>query len=328
MITSEQFSEAIYICGPLRFDGYRFLDSYQKIKNLAIHPEALLQPDYNRFQCDFIMPEDANLARSFYFFLQRAHKNYGFPNGVNAPDDGKWSHFYTAYLHLYMQNHPSYFDHPTWVAKWERLAQNGVQHEVATQVRKELMGDRKANPLEPRCANEAEFKNLAKQASEQVWIKRLTGENPQLLDRPDIILALSFKGNGFSEMMASGSPKLWNPEAEGCSYLAGKTIEVSRTIVFSQENDENHAVMFLLGLWLLKFPKKMDYKSRDHLLFCLLYLHLYREPLSEYFTRSTFAKRWQQFTFDEKEAVAADMRRHLAKIRNEASKAYPSDRPD
>jgi len=334
MITNEQFHEAVYISGPLQFDGYRFLDFYLKIKNLPEFQDEFLNECCTRFRLNFTLPEDTNLARAIYFFFQRAHKNYGFPNGPDAPEDGKWfgndgewSHFYLAFLHLYTQHHPSYFDQHSCAPEWKRLTQIGAEHEAATQVRKELMGDRKSQPLEPRCANEAEFKNLAKQASEQVWIKRLTGENPQLLNQPDIVMALSFKGNGFSEMMASGSPKLWHPEDQGCSYLAGKTIEVSSTITFSRENDENRGVMFLLGLWLLKFPKKIDYKSRDHLLFCLLYLHLYREPLSEYFTRKTFAKRWQQFTFDEKESVAATMRRHLAQVRNKAAKAYPSDRP-
>jgi len=333
MITDEQFYNAVYQGGPLQFDGYRFQDCYRKIKNPPEGKTGFLDEYCKRFSRDFILPEDTNLARAIYFFLQRAWKDYT-PNKPYAPEDGKrvgyyeeWSNFYLAFLHLYTQHHPSYFDQHDWAPEWKRLTQIGAEHEVATQVRKELMGDRKSQPLEPRCANEAEFKNLANQASEQVWINRLTGENPQLLNRPDIVMALSFKGNGFSEMMASGGPHLWDLQAKGCSYLAGKTIEVSSTITFSLENDENRAVMFLLGLWLLKFPKKMDYKSRDHLLFCLLYLHLYREPLSEYFTRKTFAKRWQQFTFDEKEAVAATMRRHLAQVRNKAAKAYPSDRP-
>lgn len=333
MITDEQFYSAVYQEGPLQFDGYRFLDFYRKNKNIPEGQTGFLDEYCQRFSRDFILPEDTNLARAIYFFLQRARKDYT-PSKPYAPEDGKrvgyyeeWSHFYLAFLHLYTQHHSRYFDHHTCAPEWKKLTQIGAEHEVATQVRKELMGARKSLPLEPRCANEAEFKNLAKQASEQVWIKRLTGENPQLLNQPDIVMALSFKGNGFSEMMESGSPKLWYPEDHGCSYLAGKTIEVSSTITFSLENDENRAVMFLLGLWLLKFPKKMDYKSRDHLLFCLLYLHLYREPLSEYFTRKTFAKRWQQFTFDEKEAVASNMRRHLAQVRNEAAKAYPSDRP-
>jgi hypothetical protein len=333
VITDEQFYNAVYQEGPLRFDGYRFQDCYRKIKNQPEGQTGFVDEYCQRFSRDFVMPEDTNIARAIYFFFQRAHKD-STPSKPYAPEDGKrvgdygeWSHFYLAFLHLYTQHHPSYFDQRSCAPKWNRLALDGVQHEAATQVRKELMGARKSQPLEPRCANEAEFKNLANQASEQVWIKRLTGENPQLLNRPDIVMALSFKGNGFSEMMASSSPKLWYPEVQGCSYLAGKTIEVSSTITFSMENDENRAVMFLLGLWLLKFPKKIDYKSRDHLLFCLLYLHLYREPLSEYFTRKAFAKRWHQFTFDEKEAVAANMRRHLAQIRNEAAKAYPNDRP-
>lgn len=334
MITNDQFYEAVYISGPLQFDGYRFLDFYRKIKNLPEFQDEFLNECCKRFRLNFTLPEDTNLARAIYFFFQRDHKNYGFPVGPDAPEDGKWfgndgewSHFYLDFLHLYMHSHPRYFDEQTRAPEWKRLKQIGAEHKVATQIRKELMGDRKANPLEERCANETEFKYLAKQASEQFWMKRLTEEHPQFLNQPDIVMALAFKGNGFSEMMASGSPKLWDPETEGCSYLAGKTIEVSRTITFSLENDENRAVMFLLGLWFLKYPEMMDYKSREHLLFCLLYLHLYREPLSEYFTRKTFAKRWQQFTFDEKEAVAANMRRHLAQVRNEAAKAYPSDRP-
>lgn len=331
IITNEQFYNAVYSFGPLQFNGYRFQDCYRKIKNLPEWQAGFIDEHCKRFCRDFILPEDTNIARAIYFFFQRANKDYT-PNKPFAPEDGKWggdygdgewSHFYLAFLHLYKQHHPSYFDQHTWAPEWKRLVLNGGQHKAATQIRKELMGARKSQPLETRCANEAEFRNLANQASEQVWIKRLTGENPQLLNQPDIVMALSFKGNGFSEMMASGGSQLWDLQAKGCSYLAGKTIEVSSTITFSLENDENRAVMFLLGLWLLKFPKKMDYKSRDHLLFCLLYLHLYREPLSEYFTRKAFAKRWQQFTFDEKEAVAANMRRHLAQIRNEAAKAYP-----
>jgi len=54
------------------------------------------------------------------------------------------------------------------------------------------------------------------------------------------------------------------------------------------------------------------------------YLHLYRQPLSEYFTRSAFAKLWNALPFAEKEAVAADMRRNLARIRNEAVRADPA----
>ncbi|HNX33771.1 MAG TPA: hypothetical protein PKM57_04035 [Kiritimatiellia bacterium] len=43
----------------------------------------------------------------------------------------------------------------------------------------------------------------------------------------------------------------------------------------------------------------------------------------------TFAKRWNAIPFEEKEAVAADMRRNLARIRNEAAKARPCERsPD
>ena len=43
-----------------------------------------------------------------WFAFQRSHKNYGFPVGPNAPEDGKeygnageWSHFYLLFLHLY-----------------------------------------------------------------------------------------------------------------------------------------------------------------------------------------------------------------------------------
>ncbi|MDD2461474.1 MAG: hypothetical protein GX748_02555 [Lentisphaerae bacterium] len=53
----------------------------------------------------------------------------------------------------------------------------------------------------------------------------------------------------------------------------------------------------------------------------------YRQPLSEYFTRSAFAKRWNAIPFAQKEAAAADMRRNLARIRNEAAKTYPCDLP-
>jgi hypothetical protein len=47
-------------------------------------------------------------------------------------------------------------------------------------------------------------------------------------------------------------------------------------------------------------------------------------PFSEYFTRSAFAKRWHAIPFEEKEAVAADMRRNLTRIRNQAARADPA----
>lgn len=56
-------------------------------------------------------------------------------------------------------------------------------------------------------------------------------------------------------------------------------------------------------------------------------LFQYRQPLSEYFTRSAFAKRWNATPFAEKEAVAADMRRNLVRIRNEAARSDPASSP-
>ncbi len=334
MFTDTEFYEAVYIHGPLRFDGYRFLEFYRAKMNLHEGAEGFVHDFCSRSQRDFKLPEDANLSMAVCFFFQRGHKNYGFPNGPDAPEDGKWfgsegvwSHFYLLYLHLYRHTIPSYFGRPDSLPAWSTMLGDGTADAVATRTRQELVGYRGSEPLELRCVNADELQNLATQASEKYWLKKLTDGNPQLLDRPDVILALSFKANGFTRMMTANPDPLWHPQSHESSCLAERTMKMlSSEFAFSAENDENRAVMFLLELWLLDHPDKADYKSREHLLFCLLYLHLYRQPLSAYFTRSAFGKRWQQFSFDAKETVAANMRRNLARIRNEAAKAHPCER--
>ena len=56
------------------------------------------------------------------------------------------------------------------------------------------------------------------------------------------------------------------------------------------------------------------------------YLHLYRRPLSRYFTRRSFAQRWQALSFDAKETAAANIRRHLTEISNAPHSRDQDDR--
>lgn len=332
-MSNVQFDEVIYILNPLRFNGISFVEFYQRNKNLDKDMAPFVFNLVHSYRDKFLLPEDTNLVALIYFWLQRDYSFFGFPRDPYPIQDetgplgscGPWSHFYLLYLHLYREKYPSYLCINEMEAHWRFLTANGIEHEVATHIRREMIGYRGDQPFHSRNVPSDELQNLANHATEKDWLTTLTDSSMKLKNRPDVILALSFKGNGFSTMMMTPAfENNWKPQSESSTYLVEKTmLFLSCNIPFSLDNDENRAVMFMLQLWLLQHPEKAQYNSREHLVFCLLYLHLYREPLSAYFTRQTFTKRWQQFTFDEKEAVAANMRRHLTQVRNEAAKTYP-----
>ena len=339
MFTNTEFYEAVYIHGPLRFDGYRFLDFYHSNKNLPQKIEAFMCDVYHRFAREFLLPEDTNLAMGLCFGLQRDHKNYGFPNGPNAPEDGKWygnpgewSHFYLLFLHLCRHTIPTCFQRQDSMPTWNRFQDSGTVAAVATRIRRELLGYRgpQSGPLILRSGPVEDYRHLARNAAEKHWLPDFEKSPAPLAQRPEFILALAFKANGFANMMTAGTSPLWQPSGEAVSYLVDMTMRLlSSESAFSPDDDENRAVMFMLARWLLDHAEQADFNSRDHLVLGLLYLHLYRQPPSEYFTRSTFAKRWQTIPFATKESAAADIRRNLARIRNDAAKAHPCDRtPD
>ena len=327
MLTDTDFYEAVYIHGPLRFDGYRFLDFYHANKRLAGEVQAFGHELCTRFQREFWLPDNKDLAMAVWFFFQRGHKNYGFPNGPNAPEDGTsfgndgaWSHFYLLYLNLYRHTFPTYFQHRDYMPHWKGLINNGTAAAVATQIRRELIGYRGSETLISRCGPSDDYTRLSRLAQEKDWLLDFEKSTSPLAHRPEFILALAFKANGFANMMTAGTSPLWQSSGGETSYLVDKTMRLlSSDSAFSPDNDENRAVMFMLARWLLDHPGQADFNSRDHLVFSLLYLHLYRQPLSEYFTRSAFAKRWNAMPFEQKESVAANMRRNLARIRNEAA---------
>jgi len=334
MFTGTEFYEAVYLHGPLRFDGYRFLDFYHANRRLAQPAQTFGHELCLRFQRDFWLPENNDLSMVVWFAFQRAHKNYGFPTGPDAPEDGtwygnpgEWSHFYLLYLHLYRHTFPVYFQRQDSMPTWNRLQNTGTVAPVATRIRRELLGYRgpQSGPAILRSGPAEDYHHLARNAAEKHWLPDFEQSPTPLAHRPEFILALSFKANGFADMMTAGTSPLWQPSGGETSYLVDKTMSMlSSESAFSPGDDENRAVMFMLARWLLDHPGQADFNSRDHLVFCLLYLHLYRQPLSEYFTRSAFAKRWKAIPFAEKEAVAADMRRNLARIRNEAARTDPA----
>jgi len=333
MFTDTEFYEAVYLHGPLRFDGYRFLDFYHANKNLPQKMEAFMNDVYHRFAREFLLPEDTNLAMGLCFGLQRDHKNYGFPNGPNAPEDGKWygnpgewSHFYLLFLHLYRHTFPTHYQRQDSMPTWTRFQDSGTVAAVATRIRRELLGYRgpQSGPLILRSGPAEDYRHLARHAAEKHWLPAFEKSPSPLAQCPEFILALAFKANGFANMMTTGTSPLWQPSGGETSYLVDKTMMLlSSESALSPDDDENRAVMFMLARWLLDHPEQTGFNSRDQLVFSLLYLHLYRQPLSEYFTRSTFAGRWNDSPFPEKEAVAADMRRNLARIRNEAATPTP-----
>lgn len=334
MITETEFYEAVYIDGPLRFDGYRFVEFYCTNQHLKIEPEMFGRGICEHYTRDWLLPENNDLSMVVWFAFQRAHKDYSFPAGPEAPEDGQWygnagewSHFYLLYLHLYRHTFSSCFQCKDCQPQWTRFIDSGITCAAATQIRRELIGHRGSQSLHVRNSPSPELLNLAQNASETCWLPKLMEQSANLQKRPDVILALTFKGNGFSQMMTSAKTCCLPIEGNAGSYLAEHTTRlISFDIPFSTEDDENRSVMFMLQLWLLNNPEMAKFNSREHLVFCLLYLHLYRQPLSEYFTRSTFAKRWDAIPFPKKEAVAADIRRNLARIRNEAAKAHPCER--
>lgn len=335
MSTNDEFSEAIYISGPLHFDGYRFIDFYCSNKRLKIKPDHLWSGIYEQYKQDWVLPENNDLSMAVWFALQRGHKNYGFPSGPDAPEDGQWfgnlgmwTHFYLLFLHLYNHTFPSYFElDRQLVSEWKILGACGAKLEVATKVRLELIGYRGGHlehPFTSRIGSLEAYHGLARSASESQWLPKMAAFEKDLKSRPELVLALSFKANGFSQMMSKPNSNFWQPDKAGTPYLVEKTLcLLSSKMAFLADDDENRAVMFMLAQWLLEHPDQENFNSRDYLVFCLLYLHLYRLPLSQYFTRSTFAKLWQTIPFKTKETVAAKMRRDLAYIRNKAAKTFP-----
>ena len=212
---------------------------------------------------------------------------------------------------------------------WNRLQSTGTVAAVAARIRRELLGYRgpQPNPAILRSGPAEDYRHLALHAAEKHWLPAFEKSATPLAKHPAITLALAFKANGFASMMTAGQSPLWQPSGEEDTYLVDKAMRLlSSDSAFSPADNESRAVMFMLARWLLDHPEKADFNSRDHLVFCLLYLHLYRQPLSEYFTRSAFAGRWNAIPFAEKEAVAADMRRNLARIRNDAAKPRPCER--
>jgi hypothetical protein len=337
MFTDPEFYEAVYIHGPLRFDGYRFLDFYHANKRLDGDVQTLGHELCLRFQREFRLPNNEDLAMAIWFFFQRGHKNYGFPAGPNAPEDGTsfgttgaWSHFYLLFLHLYRHTFPNYFQHRDYMPHWIDLINKGTPAAVATRIRHELLGYRgpQSGPAILRSGPADDYRFLAQHAAEKHWLPNFENAPAPLGQHPEFILALAFKANGFANMMTSGTPPLWQPCGGETAYLVDRTMRLlSSESAFSPDDDENRAGMFMIALWLIEHPEQSDFNSRDHLVFSLLYLHLYRQPLSEYFTRSAFAKRWTATPFAEKEAVAADMRRNLVRIRNEAARSDPASSP-
>jgi len=334
MFTNTEFYEAVYLHGPLRFDGYRFVEFYCANKHLTIDPQLFGHGICEHYTRDWLLPENNDLSMVVWFAFQRAHKDYGFPDGPDAPEDGKWygnpgewSHFYLLFLHLCRHTFPAYFQRQDSMPTWDRLQNTGTVAAVATRIRRELLGYRgpQSGPIILRSGSIEDYRHLARHAAEKHWLPDFEKTPSPLAQCPEFFLALAFKANGFANMMTTGTSPLWQPSDGETSYLIDKTMSMlSSESAFSPDDDENRAVMFMLARWLLDHPGQADFNSRDHLVFSLLYLHLYRQPLSEYFTRNAFAKRWNAIPFAEKEAVAADMRRNLARIRNAAASADPA----
>jgi hypothetical protein len=85
---------------------------------------------------------------------------------------------------------------------------------------------------------------------------------------------------------------------------------------FQEHQPDNFAAFFLLQRFLGKWGgESLPVTSNEHVLFRLLFLHLYREEVPEEFRIESYYEEWERDFAPIREELAAKIRRTLQRIR-------------
>lgn len=324
---SELFYSELYIDYPLRWNGYgivSFLHGGKGSDNAFQNEEESIR----RVCSTLEFPERMLHVAALYFLQQRLNKDYGFPQELAAADEqqddfcGFWSLFYLFYLQLRDESFNPYF-RGEWHGKDEdpaKVDEADVRHpDVMRQVVEELCGFRGHDSLFPDCWEYEALSKAFSEAKEANWLGRYRAS-------PEATLGLSFKANGFAQIMCQEGDGLHPPfegrRPEECLEEIARNA-LARRVRLPEDDWKARAVMFVLAHAIfIEHSIDLETSKCGHA-FAILYLRFYRQGPDPDLSRSQFRAQWNAYSFAEKEAVAAKFRRMLAKTRNEAARRYP-----
>lgn len=316
---SELFSSEVFIECPLRCNGYRAVKFLcHGDENLGITTSGR-KLDHALSTLEF--PENMLEACTLYFALQRSNKDYGF-SGMFAPADGTGmgdehnSIFYLFYLHLHSYRIPEYFRFPN--RKWKDMTDDPRHGDVLQLVVSELCGYRGTQGILPRERSYSVYRQIANRMKESEWLGTYR-------ESPESLLALSFKANGYVDMMLQDEKdhdqdhNAMDKEEFVCR-LVERNIRYPNRL--TKDEWELRTIMFLLGyrLFILR-DVELETSYAGHL-FAVLYLMFYRRGVDEFLSRSLFGRRWEKLAFSQKEKTAAKFRKMLIGTRNEAASKF------
>jgi hypothetical protein len=310
------FTDAIYFNAPLSWHGYEIQRLYEGMGERPNWLVAQLEEVARTLR----WPREEMKVAAISFGLQRDNKDTGFPERwaeADRNDAGSpyrfWTLFYFAFIDFLRLDCGSYLQYKHYA---DPLCD--LRFSIATEVVRQLIGYRGSNPGPSRIGDYEGYEQIAAHAKQNDWIQDMT-------ETPESILALAFQANGWAEFRSRPNVEDGQKYAETPQEVLAKVAKVglSSDVQYSADEWERRALFFMVAQRLYVRKDLKTKFSRERALFAVLYLDLYRRPLGEVFTRKSFKKKWDAIPFEKKEDFAAECRKLLVGVRNEAAKHWP-----
>lgn len=274
----------------LRYDGYAILQ--QILEKRKTHDKTWGEKKIEALFFDI----DEWAQRWHLFAYQRAF--------------GKWSYLYGApireecafrllALHLYRETVPPYFRFVSDNCYFEIPEE--ILEDAASNIRKEFV------PL--NSASKESYDSI--ESSIKYWLDYKTNAFDELMKRPEILLAFSCNRLLLAENMHTEYPdQNW-----GIMNANNWMSSAYHDLRFQIDDCANWVTMQNIECFLLRRSETLaTYKTREHALFMLLYLHLYRQPIPCWARQEPFATQWEKMPKQTKTQIAQRFRRKLSEI--------------
>ena len=291
----------------LEYDGYaikRYL--FPKKGDMACCMDGVEGNQWPNYELN----RDRYFLRSQLFAYQRYFGKWG---GERVPEyDLEYSKWYFIYLQCYRVKLPTLFK--MHEESWTRNAER--REEAAADLRK-CFADLGKNDLDG--LPEDEFK-AALLGDFTAACER--GLNQWVLQRPTVMLA-----NACNDDMILRLLDKWEhdplDERPRSKLNPEKAIDAfkqytSRGIVHEDDNI-NRLIYKMLQWFLTTHPGHANYTTRSHILYALMYLHLYRTEFSRFAGIPDRVKAWSEDDWEFKEHWASQFRKHLSVLREAKS---------